>query len=138
MGFLGLDLGGLFGGDSSGVGNSKSSSSTASNDARVVGAEGSTNTSTVITGNSNTMTDYGAVKESLQLAKAGIEGAYTYARESQAANGDLLSGALKQSGQAQQQFATALENVKTSDVRVLIITGLAVVGLAAVWLAKKG
>lgn len=121
-------------------GSSSSRQDTSSIDARVVGAEGSTNLS--VAGNSGpvsvTTTDHGAVQGSLQLALAGVEGAQRLASQAQESQGSILSGALRMAGEQQQQFTNALENVKTSDVRVLIIAGLAVVGLAGAMLLKRG
>lgn len=100
---------------------------------------------------SSVTTDQGAVKGALNLALKGVEGAYglagdaretqalafKFARESQQAAGSIMDGALHNSAAQQEKFTQAFENVKTSDVRVLIITGLAVVGIAAVMLATK-
>lgn len=121
-------------------GSSSSRQATSNTDARVVGGDSSTNIS--LAGNSApvslTTTDHGAVQGSLQLALAGIEGAQRLATQAQESSGSILSGALRTAGEQQQQFATTLENVKTSDVRVLIIAGLSVVGLAGAMLLKRG
>lgn len=122
-------------------GGSSSSRQTTSNiDARVVGGDGSSNVS--VSGNSGpvsvTSTDHGAVQGGLQLALAGVEGANRLAEQAQASQGGILSGALRMASEQQQQFATALTNVKTSDVRVLIIAGLAVVALVAASMFKRG
>lgn len=123
-----------FGGDSS------VSTPTTNLDARVVGGDASTNQS--VNDNAGpvniTTTDHGAVDGSLRLALAGIEGANGLASQTVAAQGGLLTGALKMAGEQNTAFSSALENVKTSDVRVLVIAGLAVVGLASVKLLKKG
>lgn len=121
-------------------GGSKSNNETKNVDARVVGGDGSTNASVTGDGSSvtNTMTDLGAISGALDLAKVGIEGAYKIAGQSQAASGSLLTGALSMAGQQNEQFASTLEKVKTSDVRVLVIAGLAVVALGAVYMVKKG
>lgn len=121
-------------------GSSESVQQTTPTDARVVGAEGSTNAS--IVGNSGAVsivtTDHGAVHESLQLALSGIEGAQHTTDTTIASAGDLLEGALRNTGQQAQAFVDTIKDIKTSDVRVLVIAGLAVVGLGAVMLVKKG
>lgn len=115
--------------------SSKSSSKNTTNntDARVVGGDDSLNTSLHVSGTRNlvTTTDHGAVSGSLTLALRGVEGAQSLAREAQAAQGSLLEGALKMSGAQNEHFASTIEKIKTSDVRTLVIAGLAVVGLAA-------
>jgi len=124
-----------FGGDSS----STVSTPTTNVDARVVGGDLSSNAS--INNNSGPVnlmtTDHGAVDGGLRLALAGVEGAQRIASETVAANGTLLSGALKMAGDQQQGFTDTVSAIKTSDVRVLVIAGLAVVGLASVKLLKK-
>lgn len=125
---------------------SKSSSKqeTKNTDARVVGGDGSTNFSAgagIGSGSNSrtqiTLTDQGAVKDSLALARAGVEAAHTTAREAQAASGGLLTGALKMAGEQSAQFADALEKTKNNDTRALVIVGVAVVGLAATQLFKR-
>ena len=106
--------------------------------ARVVGGDNSTNTSTVISGSHNTLSDFGAVRGGLELALAGVEGAYSLAQQTQASQGNLLSGALRMAGEQQQAFTSTLENIKTSDVRVLILAGLAAVVIVGVMAFKKG
>lgn len=122
-----------FGGDSS------SSQTTNNTDARVVGGENSQNASVV--GNSGpvsiTSTDHGAVAGSLQLALKGVEGAQATARETIAATGGLLDGALRMVGEQQQQHSQALENIKGSDVRTLVIAGMAVVGVVGLGLLQR-
>ena len=144
---------GLFSSFSSGgIGNSqsKNQTTTTSGDLRVVGAEGSVNSSQQLNLdlrnldelNDSTLTvtstDYGAVGAALRLALEGIEGAQSVTKETLAANGSLLTGALTMAGEQQKAFTDTVSNIKTSDVRVLIFAGLAVVGLAAVYLFKKG
>lgn len=124
-------------------GSSKSSQATKNIDARVVGGDASVNTSQVIdaSGGSRvriTSTDHGAVSKSLELAKAGVEGANTTTRQVIEAQGSLLSGALKMAGEQSQQLTDTVENLKGNDVRVLVVAGLAVVGVTAVMLFKKG
>lgn len=125
-----------FGGDST----TQVSTPTTNLDARVVGGDSSTNAS--VAGNTGPVnistTDFGAVDGSLKLALAGIEHANDLAKQTVASQGGLLTGALQMAGAQNQAFSGALENVKTSDVRVLIIAGLAVVGLVGVQLLKKG
>ena len=137
-------LGGLFGGggssfSSGGIGNSDSVNDTASNDARITAGEGSTNVSNVITGGSNTLTDHAAVAGGIRAAMAGIDSATKLASQVQASQGSLLQDALGTVSDQQKGFTSALENIKTSDVRTLIITGMIVVGVVAaamVW--RKG
>ena len=133
-------LGDLLGGgggssfSSGGIGNSKSANSTESIDARISGGNDSTNSTTVVSGSSNniTMLDAGAVHDSLALAMAGITQANDNAAATIKANAGLLTDALGTQAAQQSAFTSALENVKTADVRILIIVGLAVVGLAFV------
>lgn len=124
---------------------STSSSTTNNNlDARVVGGDSSVNQSLHlgVSGRQNTVhmstTDHGAVAGSLALALRGVEGAQQLAREATAAQGGLFDGALKMAGEQQQQTLDVIEKIKTSDVRTLVITGLAVVGLAAAMYFRKG
>lgn len=123
-------------------GGSESSSSQTTNntDARVVGGDDSQNAS--VTGNTGpvsiTSTDHGAVNASLAVALKGVEEASKLARETTAANGGLLDGALRMSQAQNDKFASALENLKGSDNRTLQLVGFTVVGLAAVMLFRKG
>jgi len=148
--FSGLtDLFGGGGGDG-GVGNSKSSSTTntQSTDSRITGGNDSQNLS--VGGNSNnvtfTSTDHGAVSESLRLAMKGIDNTSSLATEvigmsraAQSSASSVLSGALNNVSAQNDKLTSAIENVKTSDVRTLIFAGLAVIGLAAVmFVGKKG
>jgi hypothetical protein len=116
-------------------------------DMRVVGGDGSVN----VSGSDNVIstTDHGAVSGSIGLARdtvgrgfdlalRGIETSHEFARESQAATGGLLDGALKMVGEQQQQHSQALENIKGNDVRTLVIAGMVVFGIAAVALFKRG
>lgn len=136
-----LDMLNPFGGggsssfSSGGIGNSKSANETNNQDASVVGGEGSTNSSQLITGSNNTVTDHGAVSQSMQLALAGVQGAQQLAQQAQAAQGTILTGALKTVSDQQAGFTSALENIKTSDVRVLIIAAIAAVALIGFRLA---
>ncbi len=120
---------------SGGIGNSKSANETNNQDASVVGGEGSTNSSQLITGSNNTLTDHGAVSMSMQLALAGVHSAQQLAEQAQAAQGTILTGALKTVSDQQSGFTSALENIKTSDVRVLIIAAIAAVALIGFRLA---
>ena len=143
--------------DGGGIGNSGPSLTeqrTESNDMRVVGADGSVNSSTKIdVSGANailTTTDYGAVAGSLRLAGEtvhdgyalalrGIDEANQTANTAVAANGSLLTGALRMAADNGQQTLSVLQNLKSADVRVLSMVGLAVVGLGAVALvARKG
>ena len=137
-------LSGLLGGggmSSGGVGNSAST-----NDSRVydlttgAGDDSTINaTNTVVTGGTVTMGDYGAVQGALKLALAGVEGANKLAGDVSASNAGLLDGALSNSKAQNAQFTSALENIKTSDVRVLIFGALAVVALVGFAIfSKKG
>lgn len=118
-----------FGGDS----ESNSAQTTKNTDARVVGGDSSSNAS--VNDNQGTVsimtTDHGAVSGSLQLALKGIEGAQQTTQQAIASTGGLLENALQQSGQQAQQFTETIKDIKTSDVRVLVVAGLAVVGIGA-------
>jgi hypothetical protein len=142
---------GLFSSKSS----SSSSQTTHNTDARVVGGEDSLNAS--IVGNTGpvsvTATDHGAVeasfnlgdlavRDSLQLAGdtvnagfrsalSGIEQGSKTAREALATSGELLTGALRQSGEQQQQALNTLQDLKSADVRVLVVVGVAAVAIVA-------
>lgn len=124
-----------FGGDSS------SAQTTTNTDARVVGGDDSENASVV--GNTGpvsiTTTDFAAVNGALQLAMKGVEQANNIASTTVQSNASLLDGALRTAGQQSQQFAENLTNIKGADVRVLVVVGVAVVGVvAAVVLMRKG
>lgn len=151
-------LGGLSGGSatgggnagsglsSGGIGNSSSSTTNTSDSSEHYLTSGNNgvnaNQETRIAGNNNTitMTDLGAVSQSLALAMRGIEGTNALAAQIQASNGGILDGALQNSRQQMSEFTSALEKVKTSDIRVLIFTGLGVIGVVAVVMfnQKKG
>lgn len=123
------------------ISSSKNKSSSNPTDQQIGASDEAVAVGVVGTGNSVTLTDAGAVKGALDLATRGIEGAYSLAGAAQASNGGLLDGALKMATEQNKQFASAIENVKTADVRSLIFVGLAVVGLAAVAMfagSKKG
>ena len=133
----------IFNLDGGGIGNSASSNVTNQADLRIGAGDGSINTSNKIdygSGSNNVYqpTDFGAVDGALSLALRGIEGANDITAKTIEAQGGLLNGALKIAGEQSAQFADALEKVKTSDVRVLIVAGLAVVALGAVYLFKRG
>jgi hypothetical protein len=144
MGFLGgfseLFGGGGGSGDSGGIGNSKSTNSTESIDARISGGNASTNSTTVVSGSNNnlTLTDGGAVSKSLELAMAGITQANSNTAATIQNQGRLLTDALGTQAAQQSGFTSALENIKTADVRILIFVGLAVIGLAFVKSRKQG
>jgi hypothetical protein len=134
----------LFGaGSESGIGNSKSqqTNTTESVDASVVGADGSVNSSSYLKldGSNNTInyTDAGAVAGGLKLAMAGVEGANAVALTAQQQTSDLMAGIFKQNAAQASNLTDAVVDLKTSDVRTLVIAGLAVVGLVAVQLFKK-
>jgi hypothetical protein len=109
-----------------------------SNDGRVVGGDDSTNVSTSVLGNGNTVTttDFGAVGKAIELAKAGVETAAKTSQQIVAQQGDIYSGALSLVGKQQQQFTDTIKDIKTSDVRVMVVAGLAVVGVVAAKLIK--
>lgn len=152
-------MGGLFGGfDGGGIGNSGPSTTeqkTETNDMRVVGAEGSTNSSIKLdqSGSTNAqlvMSDYGSiagaldlagdtVHEGFALALAGIDRANAQTAATVAANGSLLTGALQMAADQQTQAMDTLKDLKSADVRTLVVVGMAVVGLgAAAMFAKRG
>lgn len=139
-------LGGLFGGgggggssfSSGGIGNSEAKNTNESIDARISGGNDSTNSTTVVSGSNNTLTltDGGAVHDSLQLAMAGITQANANTAATIQTQRALLSDALGTQAAQQSAFTSAIENIKTTDVRVLIVVGLAVVGIAALAFMK--
>lgn len=119
-------------------GSSSSENTTKNIDTQVGASENGQAVGVSGDGNTITFTDQGAVKGALDMALKGVEGAYNFAQQAQASQGSLVTGALQNAADQQAKFASTIENIKTSDVRVLIISGLAVVGIAAVMLAKKG
>lgn len=93
-----------------------------------------------------TTTDFGAVAGSLNLALKGVEsmtdiakttvGAATKANDQA---GSILSGAIQSMSSQQQQFTSALENIKAGDARPLMYVAIGAVALVAVFMfAKKG
>lgn len=129
--------------ESGGIGNSGPSTSSQTTETvglEIIGGDGSINTATSLDirggTNSLTLTDHGAVQGSLQLALKGIEGAQQTTQTALASTGGLLEGALKRSGEQSAAFTDTIKDIKTSDVRVLVVAGLAVVGLGAVMLFK--
>jgi hypothetical protein len=158
MGFFsGLPgLGGLFGGggggsssmESGGIGNSSSTNNNTDEQFEVgVSTQGGGNATFTrdersyqldIKGDGNTLTDFGAVSDSLALALRGVELANSTAADISSQTTTLLGGALTMVGEQQQQFTDAVEKIKTSDVRVLIIASVAVVGVVAFIALRKG
>lgn len=123
--------------------SSSSSQSSEAYDMRQVGGANSPLSNLRIDLNKNknstiNLTDGGAVSQAITLAVKGIEGAQQTAREAVASNSSLLDGVFSSASKQQEQFTSAVENIKTSDVRTLIIAGLAVVALVAVQLFRKG
>lgn len=136
-------------------GSSKSNStqSTSNIDGRVVGGDQSSNLS--VNGNGGpvniTTTDAGAVQgaltlgasavhDSLNLALQGIEGANQNAQAATASNASVLSGALSAISDGQQQFTSAIEQIKTGDKTTgMVVAGFVVVAvvIAAIVLKKK-
>ena len=121
-------------------GDSESSSTTKNQDQRVVGGDSSVNQSISLDGSNNrlTVTDHGAVSGALSLALRGVEESATLAKETQAATGNILDGALRMVGEQQAGFVNTVETIKTADQKVLVGVGLAVVGLVAVSVFKRG
>lgn len=139
------------GGGMGNSGPSSTSSKTETNDMRIAGGNGSINTSSKydVSGSSNniTFTDHGAVagalamagdtvNQGMALALHGIDGANQIATQTVAANGNLLTGSLKMAADNQQQTLTTIKDLKSADVRVLAMVGIAVVGLAAATIFK--
>lgn len=140
--------------DGGGIGNSGPSTTeqnTETNDVRIAGGNGSINTSSKydisgdITGAnaSISFTDHGAVAGALKfagetshdgyaLALRGIEQANAITAQTVAANGSLLTGALKMAGDQNEQSIETLKDLKSADVRTLAIVGAVVVGITAV------
>jgi hypothetical protein len=74
-----------------------------------------------------------------------LAGGNLLARDAMSNSNALVSSAISATGQQShdfadqaRQFTESIKDIKTSDVRVLVIAGLAVVGLGAVMLLKKG
>lgn len=134
--------------DGGGAGNSNPTTNTKTENAdlRVVGGNDSVNTSSKLGltlgdgSHENSISvvtaDYGAVSAALKLALAGIEGANHTTDTALQSAGGLLDGALHNGAAATQQYVDTLKDIKTSDVRVLVIAGLAVVGLGAAFVFK--
>lgn len=118
---------------------SSSSSSTSSQDESFVAGNNSTNAVVNLDGSNNsvTTTDFGAVSGGLKLALAGVEGANQLASQAQTQTSDLMSGIFKQNAAQAANLTQAVVDLKTSDVRTLVIAGIAVVGLVAVQLFKR-
>lgn len=125
---------GLFGG-----GNSSSSQSTTSLDGRVVGADGSINSSLNVIGSGNTVmtTDGGAVSASMELATKGIEGAQQIAREAQAGSNELMAGIFHDSASQASKLTQAVVELKTSETKTLVVTGMAVVAIVVAVVFKR-
>lgn len=127
-----------------GIGNSQPTSNTKTENAdmRVVGGNDSINTSTKLAikqdgiGNTITTTDYGSVGAALKLAMNGVEQANATAQQAVASSGGILDGALHNQAASTQQFVDSVTAIKTTDVRVLVIAGLVVVGLGAAFVFK--
>jgi len=121
-------------------GDSASTQATENNDMRVVGGDNSINLSQKVSGSNNvvTTTDHGAVKGGIDLAMKGIELAHSTDQAVIDSSQSLLQGALRMAGDQQQQFTKTIENLKGNDVRVLVVAGLGVVAIAAVFAFKKG
>lgn len=123
-------------------GSSKSNNSqtTTSIDGRVVGGDQSSNFS--LNGNTGpvniTTTDAGAVHDSIALALAGVEGANKNAADATAANASILTGALGAVQQGQEQFTSAIEQIKTGDKTTkFVVIGFAVVAVAIAYAYKR-
>jgi len=140
MGFLGS----LFSNSPS----SSSSSPTTNVDGRQSIGDGAiaVNATSGSTANANiTLTDFGSVSKSLDLAMKGIDSLTGMAQQQVSSAGaatagaqSLVSGALSSMASQQQQLAATVENAKTGDSRPLMYAALAVVGLTALaFIAKK-
>lgn len=77
------------------------------------------------------------VNRGFSLALRGIEQSNQLTRETVAANGGLLRGALEMQAGQNEKALGVVQGLKESDVRVLSMVGLVVVGLAAVALVPK-
>ncbi len=71
------------------------------------------------------------VTSGLRTALSGVEMGNKTAREALATSGELLTGALRQSGEQQQQALNTLQDLKSADVRVLVVVGVAAVAIVA-------
>ena len=72
------------------------------------------------------------------VASQTVDKSFAFAQRASSDAGSILSGALNSMSAQQEQFASALENIKAGDVRPLIYVGLGVVALVAVVLITKG
>ncbi|HWI12103.1 MAG TPA: hypothetical protein VNU48_12295, partial [Burkholderiaceae bacterium] len=77
------------------------------------------------------------VHDAFGLMLHGIDGANAITQTTVTANADLLHGALKMSGDQAEQSMATLKDLKSADVRVLAMVGIAVVGLGAVTLFQR-
>jgi hypothetical protein len=87
-------------------------------------------------GNTVNILDQGAVSKSLELAYRGIDQANATTQAVVQQSGSLLAGIFDASNSTTKQLGSAVETIKTSDLRAM---GFALVGLVAiawVWKAK--
>ncbi|WP_431257211.1 hypothetical protein ACQ86G_21500 [Roseateles chitinivorans] len=127
----------------SGIGNSQSQqqNSSETTDMSVVGAEGSINSSIkqTVSGSNNviTTTDHGAVSGALALAMRGVEGWQKTAQDAISGSNDLMAGIFDDNAKQAANLTQAVVDLKTSDVRTLVIAGMAVIGLVGVTLLRN-
>lgn len=124
----------IYGGGGGGSSSSSSSQTTNNTDARVVGGDNSQNFSAVgndLTNSTINLTDHGAVAGALDLAKTSLTTNQTVATAAMGTTKEVFQGALNS---VEDAYATA----KAGDQKIVAIAGMAVVGLAAATLLKKG
>lgn len=101
------------------------------------------------TGNTVTTTDYASVSKSLDAMVRGVEQSTALATlvakqagDQQKLNistgSDLLNNVLSSTKKQADELTTAVVDLKTSDVRVLVIGALAIVGAVVAVMMKKG
>jgi hypothetical protein len=132
------DVSGLSAVTQSGSGNKNYAAGSVTNELQLEG-----------TGNHVTMTDFGAVSKSLDAMVRGVEQSTALATlvtkqagEQQQLNistgADLLNNVLSSTKKQADELTTAVVDLKTSDVRVLVIGALAIVGAVIAVVMKKG
>lgn len=122
------------GGGGGGSSSSSSSQTTNNTDARVVGGDNSQNFSLVgneLKDSTITLTDHGAVDKAVDLAKTSLQTSKTVADAAMGTTKEVFSQAL-------ESVEGAYETAKAGDQKIVAIAGMAVVGLAAATLLKRG
>lgn len=140
---MGFNIGGLFGG-----GNGGDTTTSTTNNDPTLNTQGGDITGMVASGTGNTlygagaqtsvaqiegssnvinMLDQGAVSNSLALALKGVELANQNASQAQTQTAGLLQGVFDAQGSVTKQLASAVETVKTTDLRAIGLGALVIV-----------